>query len=154
MERIIVELEVLLFDISEKRFGIRSTQVLEVMRAVALSQIPQAPNGLEGVLNLRGQVVPVLDVRQSLGLNAKPLHHTDHMLVLQCGPNVVAVRVDRAIDLTRLTTDDEVSKIDGSQLIELVAKTSDGLVDIINPVHLLSAEVTRVLVHAAATEMK
>ena len=153
-----VELEVLTFDVGPKRFGVRSTNVREVLRAVALSQIPQAPSSLEGVLNLRGRIVPVLDVRKLLGIEAKYLHHADHLLVLQTGADCVAIRVDHAIDLMRLSVDaDDLNEDRGSPLVEFVAKTQDGIVDVINPRSLLSehelGSLVRAIEASGATEV-
>jgi purine-binding chemotaxis protein CheW len=153
-----VEIEVLIFELEGLRFGVRSTCVREVVRAVALSQIPQAPPSLEGVLNLRGKVVPVLDVRKLLGFQAKAMDHADHLLVLQTEDFCLAIRVDRAIDLMRLSTEaGETLQSRESPLIELVAKTADGLVDVINPARLLpddeTVSVIRAIELSAATEV-
>lgn len=152
------ELEILTFDLGPKRFGVRSTHVQEVLRAVALSHISQSPAALEGVLNLRGRIVPVLDARKLLGLGAKALHHADHLLVLQADAYRVAIRVDRAIGLMRLSADADGSSNTGDKpLIEFVAKTSEGIVDVIDPARLLSESeaesLVRIIETSAATEI-
>lgn len=148
-----MDIEILVFDIDEQSFGVRSVDVIEVLRAATLSKLPQAPKAIDGVLNLRGQVVPVLDTRSALGLEQRPLQHTEHLLVVQAGEHVVALRADRARDLLRLspdTTSEPESDRSSGELIDMVAKTSQGLVHVIDPRRLLTAGQTASLVMALA----
>src|SRR5205814_6113109 len=50
-------------------------------------------------INLRGQIVPVLDIRGRFGLPPKPLEPSDHLIVATVGGRLVAIRADRALDL-------------------------------------------------------
>jgi purine-binding chemotaxis protein CheW len=93
--------------------------------------LPKAPPIVEGVINVHGQVVPVLDIRARFGLPPKALSHTDHLIVARVGSRVVALRADRALNLAHL---DEQHIEDASQIapsaeyISGVAKLPDGLV--------------------------
>ena len=62
------QLEVLVFEVGDKRFGVHSGNVREVVRAVKLSPLPEKPDIVEGLLNLRGQILPVVDVRRLFSL--------------------------------------------------------------------------------------
>jgi purine-binding chemotaxis protein CheW len=94
--------EVLLFELATQRFAIATADVFEVVRAVALRALPNAPAVVEGIINLRGEAVPVLDIRERFGLPAKLLALTDHFLIVRVGQRRVALRVDRALALHAL----------------------------------------------------
>jgi purine-binding chemotaxis protein CheW len=123
--------ELLTFEIAGARFGIPLAAVREIIRAVAFARLPKAPRVVEGVINLRGSVVPVLDIRARFRLPSKAIETSDHFIVAQAYDRVVAIHVDRAIDLLRL----EQSEIENmtavaptSEYIAGVAKLPDGLV--------------------------
>lgn len=92
-------MDLLLFELGRQRVGLRLADVREVARAVLIASLPGAPEIVEGVVDVRGRLVPVLDVRARFGLPPKPLELTDHLVILQAGERLVALRVDGALDL-------------------------------------------------------
>ena len=88
--------EVLVFEVGGQRYGLPSVDVRELVRAVAITPLPNAPAVIEGVVNVRGRVLPVLDIRARFRLPAKPLDPSDHFIVASAGPRGVILRVDRA----------------------------------------------------------
>ncbi len=135
-------MEILVFELAGQRFGIRSMNALEVLRAATLTDSPTAPEAIEGLLNLRGRIVPVLDLRQTLNLPAQEMRHVDHLIVLQAAEHEIAIRVDRAIDLMELRTDSEqgASMPSATHLVAWVGKTSDGLIHVLDTARLLFQE--------------
>jgi purine-binding chemotaxis protein CheW len=73
--------------------------VREIVRAVAITPLPGAPAILEGALNVRGELVPVIDVRGRLGLPARALDPDQFIVLLRAGSRTLAVRVDDVDDL-------------------------------------------------------
>lgn len=123
--------EVLVFDVGGQRYGIRHRAVTEVVRAVSIAVLPKAPAVIEGVINFRGAVVPVLDIRTRFRIARKAAEPSDHLIVAKAGPRAVAVRADRALDL--ITIDD--ADVEDSQIavpvaeyVAGIAKLPDGLV--------------------------
>src|SRR5947207_2973246 len=98
--------EILIFEVGGQRFGLPVADVQEIVRAVPLLQLPGTPVGIEGVINVRGSVVPVLDIRRQFHLPARPLEYTDHLVIARVTDRLVALRVDRATDLIRLPSAD------------------------------------------------
>jgi purine-binding chemotaxis protein CheW len=104
-----LQLEVLIFALSGRHFGVPISAVQEVLRAVAITPLPRAPAIVEGVINLRGAIVPVLDVRARFALPRRALGVGDHFIVLAAARRV-AVRVDRCVGIatTKLLRRDDV----------------------------------------------
>ncbi|HEX8199985.1 MAG TPA: chemotaxis protein CheW [Isosphaeraceae bacterium] len=94
--------EILVFEVGGRCYGLPACDVRELLRAVAILPLPLAPQGFEGVINLRGTVVAVLDLRARLGLMPRPIEPSDHLVVLQGDHLLVAVRIDRALELATL----------------------------------------------------
>jgi purine-binding chemotaxis protein CheW len=124
------QLEFLILELGGQRYGLPSPDVREIVRAVLPVPFPGAPAAVEGVINLRGHVVPVLDLRRRFGLPAKPPEHTDHLVIAQAAGRLLALRVDRALDLVRVAADDveDLRGFAGAGQAGWVAKLSDGLV--------------------------
>jgi purine-binding chemotaxis protein CheW len=91
--------EVLVFEVAGQRYGLPTVDVRELVRAVTITPLPSAPAMIEGVVNVRGRVLPVLDVRARFNLPARALDPSDHFIVAAAGPRGVILRVDRAMHL-------------------------------------------------------
>ncbi|MDB4885966.1 MAG: cheW [Gemmatimonadetes bacterium] len=76
-----------------------ATAVREIVRAVAITALPGAPAIIEGAVNVRGALVPVVDVRARLRLPARALDPDQFLVMLQAGDRTVALRVDEVDDL-------------------------------------------------------
>jgi purine-binding chemotaxis protein CheW len=144
--------EVLVFEVDGHQYGLPTADVRELVRAVAITPLPDAPALVEGVVNVRGRILPVLDVRARFRLPARPLDPSDHFIVAAAGTRGVILRVDRA---THLALVDEAavgpSRTDepGAVYEAGVARIDDGLVLIHDVASFLSAAECAAL--AAAT---
>ena len=92
--------DALLFELAGSRMALVARLVIEVVRAVEIEPLPYAPAVVSGVINARGTLLPVIDMRRRLGLQPKPLSPDDHLIIAECGPRKLALHVDRALDLT------------------------------------------------------
>ncbi len=123
--------EVLVFEIGGQRYALPAADVREIVRAVAITPLPRAPAIVEGVINLRGTIVPVLDLRSRFRLPAKALEPADHLIVARAGERLVALRVDRALELVELNAADvEEARglVPGAEYIAWVARLPENLV--------------------------
>jgi purine-binding chemotaxis protein CheW len=124
-------IELLTFEIRHERFGIALADVREVVRAVSITRLPKAPPILEGVVNVRGCIVPALDIRARFNLPPKALEPSDHLVIAFAKRRLVAIRVDRVTDLVTLArsdVEDLTFAVSGSNLVAGVVKLHDGLV--------------------------
>jgi purine-binding chemotaxis protein CheW len=92
-------LEALLFELSGQRFAVTLDEVEELTRACALQPLPKAPRPVLGVLNLRGEIVPVLDLRQRFDLPETPLDPADYFVLARVAGRRVGLRVDRILGI-------------------------------------------------------
>jgi purine-binding chemotaxis protein CheW len=82
--------------------GFPAGAVQEIVRAVAITPLPGAPAIVEGTVNLRGSLIPVIDVRRRLALAPRPLDPDQFLVVLALEARLVAVRVDDVDDLVEV----------------------------------------------------
>jgi purine-binding chemotaxis protein CheW len=125
------DIELLLFDLEGRTFGLPSDDVIEIVRACAVSPLPAGPRVVSGVINLRGRIVPLFDVRVRFGMSSPPLEPSDHFIVAHAGERVVALRADRARALVRMAAgdiEDAERVVSGTRYIAGIAKTDGGIV--------------------------
>jgi purine-binding chemotaxis protein CheW len=123
--------EVLLFTLEGQRYALPLQDVRELVRAVRLTPLPRAPAVVEGLLDLRGELLPVLDMRRRFRLPARPLSASDHLVVAQAGARSIALRVDRAEGLLALEPgqhDETPGALPGVGYVAGALKLPDGLV--------------------------
>jgi purine-binding chemotaxis protein CheW len=134
--------EVLVFELEGQRYGLPTADVRELVRAVTITPLPNAPAVIEGVVNVRGRVLPVLDMRARFHLPARPLDPSDHFIVASAGPRGVILRVDRATHLA-VVAEGSVQPREtlgpGAAYVAGVARLEDGLVLIHDLTTFLSA---------------
>jgi len=154
--------EILVFEIEGQLFGLSSICVREVLRAVALSPIPNSPPTIEGLLNMRGELVAVLDLRCMLQFPTRLMEPEDNLIVFWVEDLVIAIRVDSARDLVALeikpsTNPEPEANREVHSVIDYVAKSQDGVVHVINPERLLrecgASEIVQTLSSSLAEEV-
>lgn len=122
--------QIVLFEIDQQLYGLPFSCVREVLRAFSFSPLPNAPPIVEGLLNVRGELMPLLNLRKRLGFPEKPLSLTDHFLIARDQNRWVALRVDRVVKLAAwptLKAADAGRFVSQSELISAVAATQEGL---------------------------
>ena len=121
----------LIFTIDDQRFALPLAQVRETVRAVAITPLAGAPGVVEGIVDVRGTVTPVLDLRRRFGLPPRPVSPEEHLVLATAGARPVALRVDRATDVA--TVPDEavtpaVPDDPATRHLAGVARLADGMV--------------------------
>lgn len=95
----------LTFRLSSGEYALEVGDVVEVLRMVALAPMPEAPPWLVGLLNLRGRVMPVIDLRVRLALPARPVGLDTPILVAQCAGRPVGLIADEVLEVLTLSSD-------------------------------------------------
>src|SRR5579884_935841 len=100
----------LIFKLGPEEFGVRVIKVREIMGIQQITTVPQMPDYLKGVINLRGKVIPVIDLRLKFGLPATEYTQRTCIVVVQVdgdnGPMQVGVVVDTVSEVLNLTGTD------------------------------------------------
>jgi purine-binding chemotaxis protein CheW len=124
-------LDLLVFELAGARYALEAACVREVVRAVFITPLPDAPAVVEGVIDVRGEIVPVYDVRLRFGLPLQRLRPDEQIVLAWTGDRRVAIRCDR----TDWVAGAERSRpADGAELkhagrhIVGVARLADGIV--------------------------
>ncbi|MET0391084.1 MAG: chemotaxis protein CheW [Polyangiales bacterium] len=95
--------DALSFELAGSRYALLTSFVTEVVRAVAIEALPSAPGIVSGVINLRGQVIAVVDMRRRLGLPPRPVVPEDYFIIVELNGLRLALHVDRALDLLNVS---------------------------------------------------
>jgi len=125
---------------------------------VEIAPLPGAPAIIEGVVNVRGSVVPVFDLRSRLGLPARPIDPAQHLVILASGARASAVRVDSVEDFVSIDDGDIAASIADSGIgsaaprhVAGIAATADGTTIIYDLAAFLSQSEAKTLDDALAT---
>lgn len=92
-------MQMLLFDVDDIRLALPASAVLELHRAVAVSALPGAPEGVLGAVNVRGKVLPVLDLRLRFGLMPRAERPEDVLIRVDAGGAELLLLADQACEL-------------------------------------------------------
>ncbi|HLL85469.1 MAG TPA: chemotaxis protein CheW [Longimicrobium sp.] len=104
--------KLILFEVGSEQHALPALQVEQVLRMVALSPLPHAPPLFEGVVNVRGQLLPVFSFHRWRGLTPSVPLAEHHLLVVNAGGTRAALHVDRVLGLEDLP-DDALDKAEG-----------------------------------------
>lgn len=120
----------LLFTIDSTRYGVAADAVAEMVRAVAVTAIPGAPAVIEGIIDVRGSVVPVFDMRLRFGAPRRRVTPADHFIFVRATGRTVALHVDTVLDLVDIDTKaiaDAAAQLPSTRYIGGAALMPDGL---------------------------
>ncbi len=120
------------FNIGDEEFGVDILKVQEINRMVEITRVPNSPDYVEGVINLRGKVIPIIYMRKRLGMPAKPLDKDTRIIVVEIDKKVIGFIVDSVNEVLRINksiTEPPPSMVAGidSDFITAIAKLEDRL---------------------------
>ena len=133
------------FFLANEKYGINVMQVQEVLRVSEIAPVPGAPDYVLGIINLRGNVVTVIDTRQRFGLPSKELDDAARIVIVESNDQVVGILVDSVAEVVDLRVSEiesapNVGTEDNSKFIQGVASQQDELLIIIDLNKLLTDE--------------
>lgn len=150
-------LQLVVFTIGKEFYGVGIDVVHEIVRVPEITGVPDAPVFLEGVINLRGRIVPVIDLRKRLRLDAVERTKSARVLITDHERKTVGLLVDSVAEVLKLTPDmieapPEMVASVGIDYITGVAKVNDRLVILLDLGKVLNAEDMLRIVAEAETE--
>ena len=105
-ERSKSEIQLVVFKIGDEEFGVEINQVREIVKLVAITRMPKAPQFIEGVVNLRGQIITVIDLAKRLDLPSQGRTESTRIMVVEIENSTVGMIVDSVSEVLRLSVDD------------------------------------------------
>lgn len=133
------------FRLEGEKYGIKVMQVQEVLRMTEIAPVPGAPHYVLGIINLRGNVVTVIDTRRRFGLADVENDDETRIVIVEANNNVVGILVDsvaEVVDLkmSEVETAPNVGNDESSKYIQGVSSTGDSLLILVDVNKLLSEE--------------
>jgi len=148
------------FAVGAEEYGLELSRVKEVIRTRQVTWLPKAPASVKGVINLRGDVIPIVDLRERLGLSAQGQTAASRIIVVEVQGRMVGMVVDVANQVVRVPADqfDPPPPILGDvdrAIVSAVGKIGERLVIMIDVDRLLSAgEMEQIKGSLAAAELE
>ena len=136
-------LQLVTFSIGEEEFGVDILKVQEIIRTMEITKVPRAQDFVEGVINLRGKVIPIIDLRRRFGLDSKPHDKHTRIIVIEINNMIVGFVVDSVSEVLRIpagTVEPPPPVVAGveSEYISGVGKLEDRLLILLDLDRLLS----------------
>lgn len=139
------ELQLVAFRLGNETYAVDIQQVQEIIRMQQITRVPGAPFFVEGVINLRGRIIPVIDLRKRLGLPRGEETDEVRIVVVEVPPHKVGMIVDAVEEVLRLseenieTPSSLVASVD-EQYLKGVGKSEDRLVVLLDLEEILKKE--------------
>ena len=95
-------LQLVTFSIGEEEFGVDILKVQEIIRTMEITRVPRAQAFVEGVINLRGKVIPIIDLRRRFGLDSKAHDKHTRIIVIEINNMIVGFVVDSVSEVLRI----------------------------------------------------
>lgn len=135
--------QLVVFEVGDESFGIDISLVQEIIRLQPITEVPRAPMHIKGVINLRGKVIPVADLRERFGFAAGEETKATRIVVVNVLGNTVGMIVDAVSEVLRLNTDSieppsSIVESVGSQYLKGIGKLEDRLIILLNLEKLLA----------------
>jgi len=96
------ELQLVSFRLGTEEYGLPITKVQEINRLEKITKLPQAPAFMEGVTNLRGKVIPIIDLRKRFQLVAKAYDDDSRVIVVDVSGQTVGIIVDTVAEVVQI----------------------------------------------------
>lgn len=90
------------FRVGRETYGVPIRQVHEIVRVSEITAVPDAPACIEGVINLRGRIISILDLRKFFGAKETAAHKKNRILVVELADKMVGLIVDSASEVLKI----------------------------------------------------
>ncbi|MBP1773708.1 MAG: CheW protein [Holophagaceae bacterium] len=139
----IPSLELVVFRLGPESYGLRLHEVREIIMVGQITPVPRAPHFVDGVLNLRGEVMPVVDLRTRFGLERVEPTSISRILITSIGGVFTGLVVDavdevRPVELNRFGPPPAVTAVGANRYIEKVARLDNGMIFLLELQQLLT----------------
>lgn len=125
------------FRLDEEKYGVDVMRVREVLRAFEIAPVPGAPSYVLGIINLRGNVVTVIDTRRRFGLGPKEADDSTRIIIIETAEEVVGMMVDSVAEVydlraSEVETAPDVGNDQSSKYIQGVSNQDNELLILVD----------------------
>jgi len=133
----IQEEKFVVFVLNNEQYAVNILQVREIIRPLPVTRVPKAPDFIEGIINLRGTIIPIIDLKKCLGMEFQAPTKQNRILILEIEDNLLGFIIDKVNEVISISREniheppDSMSMIDSS-FIEGIAQLGERLIVIID----------------------
>ena len=151
------ESQLVVFDLASEHYGVDIADVREIMRMQNITKVPGAMSYVEGVINLRGKVLPVLDLRKRLGLKVAGQTEESRIVIIDISEGEVGVVVDAVTEVLRVPNSSieppsSMVAQGNADYLRGIAKLADKLIILLDLSKLISLKVIQDSLNQAVNE--
>jgi purine-binding chemotaxis protein CheW len=126
------DVQLVIFKLANEDYGLLISKVQEINRMVTVTRLPQTPDFMEGIINLRGRVIPVVDLRKRFGFIPREHQMDTRIMVVDISGQTVGLVVDAVNEVVKVSGDciepAPQSFIMNAQFVQGIVKLADRLV--------------------------
>ncbi|HHV98099.1 MAG TPA: purine-binding chemotaxis protein CheW [Clostridiaceae bacterium] len=131
------EMQAIIFRLNDQICGADTSQVKEIKKYTKVSKIPDVPEFIEGAINLRGQVVPIVNLNSRFGLGKSEVTSKTKILITAIKEQLVGFTVNDVLEIAKFTDEDiedvpDVLRNKTNYYLKSIGKKGDELVTIID----------------------
>jgi purine-binding chemotaxis protein CheW len=139
------ERQMVLFELGAEIYGLDIAAVHEIIRMQPITRVPKAPSYVEGVINLRGKVIPIIDMRKRFGLEKIESSKNNRIVVVNIQDTILGIIVDAVTEVLRISNEsiEPVSDVitnSNSDYLLGIAKLNEKMVILLELSKLLSGD--------------
>jgi len=137
--------QVVSFHLGTEEYGVDISQVQEIIRMVEITHVPRAPHFMEGVINLRGQLIPIIDLRTRFSMQRAEHTKSTRIVVTEIGSKRVGIVVDSVSEVINIPLEsvepapDMIAGV-GTEYIQGVGKVGERLIILLDLTMVISGE--------------
>ncbi len=145
-----MDTQIVVFTLADERYGLEIASVYEIIRPQPITAVPQSPASVEGVINLRGRIIPVVDLRDRFGLPGSETGAASRIVVCDANGMRVGLMVDGVSEVLMIPADaveptPDLAAGTGTDYVRGVAKLDEQMVILLDLDRLFSASETAAL---------
>ncbi len=138
------DIQLVIFKLANEDYGLPISKVQEINRMVAVTKLPNSPEFMEGIINLRGRIIPVLDLRKRFGFNTREHQEDTRIIVVDVSGQTVGLIVDAVHEVAKIAGDcvepPPPSFVMDAQFVQGIGKLADALVVILDIDHIITLQ--------------
>lgn len=98
------DLQIVVFRLSSEEYALPITKVKDINRIMPLTKMPKSPAFMKGVINLRGEIIPVVDLRERFGLTANEATDDSRIMIVDFNNQLIGIIVDGVTEVITIPT--------------------------------------------------